>query len=316
MEMLKSLLKPLSKDVAQCKSQLDEQALTNKKMLEGLEKVNQLKGAVTKLATKAAVAEAAVVTLQSTAASSAGSVSSLASSAKRHRAASDAGQPQQQRSGQHQDADVLRRWVNGFRRPVLAQVRKAYFQWVKEHAPTINSQEMTAKFARASQSYSIHFVMTTAAFAFQKWAKDAGMTWQDPRDKSWHVLKVRGDLPEEVRMKQRVLGKVHPLIVGHLEGKGWHREGMGIGSNGFRDELFVIDDDVWVFFRGGTDIHGKCTVLKDDGGPYALGGSIRESRRVDSPGVGGGIGCTLGVAFERTKRRHFKYCWYRWSSCA
>ena len=90
------------------------------------------------------------------------------------------------------------------------------------------------------------------------------MTWQDPRDKSWHVLEVSGDLPEEARAKQRVLGKLHPLVLGHLKEKGWHREGMSIGSNGFRDEFFAIDDDVWVFFRGGADIHGKCTVLKGE----------------------------------------------------
>ena len=171
MDMLKGLLEPITRDMIHFREQLEEQEKTNKKMLEGLDKVDKLETIVSTLATKVTVAEAAAVTLQSTAASSASSVDSMGSNAKRYRPTSDAGHSQQQRGASNQENDALRRWVNGFPRPVLAQVREARFAWVKEHAPATVSQEMTAKFARVSQSYGIHFVTTTAAFAVQKWAK-------------------------------------------------------------------------------------------------------------------------------------------------
>ena len=120
--------------------------------------------------------------------------------------------------------------------------------------PTHLQESISAKFARVSQSYSVHFQSEAHVHEFINLVRAQPIAWRDPRSGIIHAIKIRGDLPEAVRIKQRILGKLWQPVKDHIMSKSLWSAGCVLGSNGFRDEShFITNDDVLILFKASYD---------------------------------------------------------------
>eukprot|EP00959_Pyramimonas_sp_CCMP1952_P388125 8133223-Pyramimonas_sp.AAC.1 len=93
------------------------------------------------------------------------------------------------------EPDECRRWMNGFPRPLLAAARSAHYEQLKAHITSHMATPISAKFARTSRSYSVHFETVAQARDLHDYMTDNQMIWTDPRDQSMHEIRVRAGLP-------------------------------------------------------------------------------------------------------------------------
>eukprot|EP00959_Pyramimonas_sp_CCMP1952_P267111 5584670-Pyramimonas_sp.AAC.1 len=66
------------------------------------------------------------------------------------------------------------------------------------------------------------------------------LQWIDPRNGSAHTLRVRHDLPIDVRDRQRTMSRIYQPILDLLRGhQSWTHE-CKLGVNGFKGEMMVV----------------------------------------------------------------------------
>eukprot|EP00959_Pyramimonas_sp_CCMP1952_P392000 8214406-Pyramimonas_sp.AAC.1 len=142
----------------------------------------------------------------------------------------------------------------------------AHFEQLKGHVSRHMMENMTAKFARISQSYSVHFETAAQAREFHDYMTENPMCWRDARDQSSHDIRVRSDLPGDVRSRQRQLGRVWSSVKELMVKKNFWSQSVRMGANGFRNEFYFIKDgDIWILFRGVVDPLNRmmCTATDD-----------------------------------------------------
>ena len=77
------------------------------------------------------------------------------------------------------------------------------------------------------------------------------MRWRDGRDGRLPDIRARSNLPGDVRSRQRQLGRVWIPMEEVMAKKGVCPQGVRMGANGFRNELYFIKDgDIRILFRG------------------------------------------------------------------
>eukprot|EP00959_Pyramimonas_sp_CCMP1952_P115225 2408541-Pyramimonas_sp.AAC.1 len=93
----------------------------------------------------------------------------------------------------------------------------------------------TAQFAKTSQSFSIHFKDEDTAKKFKACFIQQQLQWEDARDGSCHDLRIRTDLPDDARHRQRRMSHLWAPVVQLLETKSKYQADCKIGANGFRN---------------------------------------------------------------------------------
>ena len=87
------------------------------------------------------------------------------------------------------------------------------------------------------------------------------MRWQDPRDSSWHDIRVRADIPGDGRSRQRQMGNAWLPMKELLTRRGFGSQNVRMGANGYRNEsYFIKDDDIWILFGSSPGLLGRLMV--------------------------------------------------------
>eukprot|EP00959_Pyramimonas_sp_CCMP1952_P421652 8833266-Pyramimonas_sp.AAC.1 len=95
-------------------------------------------------------------------------------------------------------------------------------------------QDAVPFFHAVSQSYKITFKTLIAAKLFQQTVNQDGLSWTDPRDRKVHPLRVRADLPVDVRSKNRRVSEIYQPLKDLLTGSDKWTQDMRLGVNGFK----------------------------------------------------------------------------------
>ena len=161
-------------------------------------------------------------------------------------------------NGQGDETDPLRLWVSGYPRAVLDTTRRQTWTQLQSAVPAHLLVGTEAKFAKTSQSFSVHFTTQELANEFKKWFIGQDLKWVDARDSKPHALRIRADLPDDVRHRQRYMSKLWGPVVQHLHSINKFDPALKIGANGFRNEFFIrTETDHFVLVKGEVDSLGR-----------------------------------------------------------
>ncbi|CAK0837596.1 unnamed protein product, partial [Prorocentrum cordatum] len=115
---------------------------------------------------------------------------------------------------------------------------------VKATSPIAANAE--GEFHRVPQSYVIILQTPDQAKEFRIQAGVTTMQWIDPRNQRQYTLRARGDLPEDVRDKQRALSKLFIPIRDLCQKSANWPPNCRVEVDGFKGRLFVTNgDDIW-----------------------------------------------------------------------
>ncbi|CAK0793610.1 unnamed protein product [Prorocentrum cordatum] len=127
-------------------------------------------------------------------------------------------------------------------------------------------------------SWSLDFPITFEMFECDRIAREftqecnrVGMCWIDPRDGSQHTLRVRSDLPHDVRQKKRAFHHLYGKVKAMCENCERWDASARLGVDGFKGQLRIsTDDDVWTLVtatpatkRGDVDFFNFTPNIKD-----------------------------------------------------
>ncbi|CAK0841367.1 unnamed protein product [Prorocentrum cordatum] len=179
----------------------------------------------------------------STASSSGGSISGTAGFARQI----PSGAKKQRGFDAVPGGDSLLKFVGTFPRPVLDSVRRKHWDQLVQHFPHLLSVGATPVFHSIAQTYAVKFEREDAAREFQRMANLQGMTWTDPRDGNIHPLRVKSDLPLDVRIRKRAFHHLwNPVRSLLMLSPHWQEGKCQLGVDGFKGVLRLrTESDVW-----------------------------------------------------------------------
>eukprot|EP00959_Pyramimonas_sp_CCMP1952_P164077 3430470-Pyramimonas_sp.AAC.1 len=134
-----------------------------------------------------------------------------------------------------QQTNPGRLWISGGPRAVLEVTRRATWGHLAGKCHSQPLAGTTAKFAKTSQSFSVHFTSQELAMEFKNWFIAQEVQWTDARDQKVHNLRIRADLPDDVRARQRFMPKLRTPAAQRLRDYNLFGNSMKIGANGFRN---------------------------------------------------------------------------------
>ena len=106
------------------------------------------------------------------------------------------------------------------------------------------------KSSRVAKSYSITFTTENIASRFGLILADQNINWTDPRNQQAYNIKVRSDLPIDVRQKQRAASVIWSGTLDLLKKAGKPLHGFRLGCNGFQGLVhFSSEEDVFELYH-------------------------------------------------------------------
>eukprot|EP00959_Pyramimonas_sp_CCMP1952_P306973 6424814-Pyramimonas_sp.AAC.1 len=153
--------------------------------------------------------------------------------------------------------NICRRWIGTFPRKVLDVTRKQVWSDILvQLPPSLPAADASPHFQRSSQSFSVIWSTEEQARDFSTWFGMNCVTWKDPRCGTVTQLRCRGDLPHEVRMRQRHLGQAWMPLMKLLRAHRDWTPRCKPGCSGFSNAITVTTDkDVWDLIRVDSDGH-------------------------------------------------------------
>ena len=76
-----------------------------------------------------------------------------------------------------------------------------------------------------------------------KFFKEQPFGWLDPTTNKQVPLRVVNNTPASIRRVNRLLGLLWSKLVAHMRGNGSLRQGLRLGSNGFKGRLWLVNAD-------------------------------------------------------------------------
>ena len=152
-----------------------------------------------------------------------------------------------------------RKWIGTFPRILFARERRLHYtNTVLPLLPADLAQEITPNFPRTAKTYSLEFSTELAAKRFQDLVAVSpdSMNWTDPRNQSIHQIKSRGDMPLDVRVRQRACSHIYARLRDMLTAAGHDLSSTRLGVNGYQGMINLYGDadngEIWemVYIKG------------------------------------------------------------------
>ena len=159
--------------------------------------------------------------------------------------------------------DSTRRWIGTFPRTLFARERRAHWeQQVLPLLPEELSAVATPVITKSGKSYSITFPSENEANRFSTIVNSAvgALDWVDKRSKVKATIKVRGDMPMDVRSRQRACSHIFVNIMELLKRGGANLTKVRLGVNGYQGMMSLYGDaedgEIWepVYIRGNDQV--------------------------------------------------------------
>ncbi|CAK0846302.1 unnamed protein product [Prorocentrum cordatum] len=136
------------------------------------------------------------------------------------------------------------KFVGTFPRPLLQRTRQEHFESLKAQFDEL-TDDVEVTYDTVNQNYNITFKSPLVANKFQQLANQAGIFWGDPRDQKQYPLRVRGDMPLEVRREKSAVAALWQLMHEKISIQPSWSSARRLGVNGHEGVLQVTADDAW-----------------------------------------------------------------------
>ncbi|CAK0861019.1 unnamed protein product [Prorocentrum cordatum] len=161
-------------------------------------------------------------------------------------------------SMQAKPIDERKRWIGSFPRSLTKSQREAHWNSIQGHLTSSLLERVQPQFHGVAKSYVLVLPTPFDARSLSDSFRSLDMVCVDPRGRSRRQVRVRQDLPLDVRSKQRAASSLRPGALELVRKTNHPLDGFKLGVNGCQGLMHLAsEDEVWELFHiKGSDAAG------------------------------------------------------------
>ncbi|CAK0887700.1 unnamed protein product [Prorocentrum cordatum] len=162
-------------------------------------------------------------------------------------------------SMQVKTTDERKRWVGSSPRSLTRGQREAHWNSIKGYLPSSLRERVQPQFHGVAKSYVLVLLTPSDDRSLSGSLRSLDVIWVGPRDQGRHQVRVRQDLPLDVRPPQRAASSLWAGALELLRKSNHPPDGFKLGANGCQGLMHLTSEsEVWELFQiKGSDVAGR-----------------------------------------------------------